>query len=60
MINSDNLCMGCMREIGEEEKKCPHCGYHIQTVQNVPYLPVRTVVLNRYLVGKAMETLDSA
>ncbi len=56
MINSDNLCMGCMREIGEEEKKCPHCGYHIQTVQNVPYLPVRTVVLNRYLVGKAMET----
>lgn len=54
MISSDNLCMGCMHEIGEE-KKCPYCGYHADTVQGAPYLPVRTVIGNRYLVGKVVD-----
>ncbi len=54
MVNSDNLCMSCMREIGEE-KICPHCGYHIDSAQIPPYLPVRTVIANRYLVGKILE-----
>lgn len=54
MISSDSLCMGCMREIGAE-KKCPHCGFHVDTVQQAPFLPVRTVVANRYLVGRALE-----
>lgn len=54
MISSDNLCMGCMREIGTE-KKCPHCGYHVDTVQVAPYLPVRTFVANRYMVGKILD-----
>ena len=43
-----------MREIGEE-KQCPHCGYHADSVQIPPYLPVRTVISNRYLVGKMLE-----
>lgn len=54
MVNSDNLCMSCMHEIGEE-KICPHCGYHIDSTQISPYLPVRTVIANRYLVGKILE-----
>ncbi len=54
MISSDNLCMSCMREIGEA-KQCPHCGYHADSVQIPPYLPVRTVIANRYLVGKMLE-----
>lgn len=54
MINSENLCMSCMREIGEAQQ-CPHCGYHVGTPQISPYLPVRTVVGNRYLVGKLLE-----
>ncbi len=54
MINSENLCMSCMREIGDAEQ-CPYCGYHIDTPQISPYLPVRTVVANRYLVGKLLE-----
>ncbi|MEE1010905.1 MAG: PASTA domain-containing protein [Acutalibacteraceae bacterium] len=54
MISSDNLCMSCMREIGEK-KQCPHCGYHADSVQIPPYLPVRTVISNRYLVGKMLE-----
>ncbi len=54
MISSDNLCMSCMREIGEK-KQCPYCGYHADSAQIPPYLPVRTVISNRYLVGKMLE-----
>ncbi len=54
MISSDNLCMGCMRDIGEA-KKCPHCGFLSESVQISPYLPIRTVISNRYLVGKLLE-----
>ena len=46
--------MGCMHEIGEE-KKCPYCGYHADTVQPSPFLPVRTLIGNRYLIGKVVE-----
>ena len=46
--------MSCMREIGEE-KICPYCGYHVNSAQIPPYLPVRTVIANRYLVGKILE-----
>lgn len=54
MISSDNLCMSCMREIGEN-KQCPYCGYHADSTQIPPYLPIRTVVANRYLIGKMLE-----
>lgn len=53
MINSDNLCMSCMKEIGNL-KTCPHCGFHSDTQQIAPYLPIRTVLGNRYLVGKLL------
>lgn len=46
--------MSCMREIGES-KQCPFCGYHAESTQIPPYLPVRTVIANRYLVGKMLE-----
>lgn len=54
MINSEHLCMGCMKEIGEETQ-CPYCGFHVDTMQIAPYLGVRSVVANRYLVGKLTE-----
>ena len=54
MINSDNLCMSCMKEIGSE-KQCPYCGFHVDSQQNSDYLPLRTVLGNRYLVGKLLE-----
>ena len=54
MVSSDNLCMSCMKEIGEK-KQCPFCGYHADSAQIPPYLPVRTVISNRYLVGKMLE-----
>ncbi len=54
MINSEHLCMGCMKEIGEETQ-CPYCGFHADTMQMAPYLGVRSVIANRYLVGKLTE-----
>ena len=54
MINTDDLCMSCMKEIGNV-KQCPHCGFHVDSPQIAPYLPIRTVVSNRYLVGKLLE-----
>lgn len=46
--------MGCMREIGDA-KQCPYCGFHSESAQILPYLPIRTVISNRYLVGKLLE-----
>ncbi len=46
--------MSCMKEIGSE-KQCPYCGFHVDSQQNSDYLPVRTVLGNRYLVGKLLE-----
>lgn len=51
MVNTDNLCMSCMREIGNL-KQCPYCGHQADSPQQTPYLPVRAVIANRYLVGK--------
>lgn len=47
----EGLCMNCMREIGSV-KQCPHCGYHTDSPQMAPYLPARTIIGTRYLVGK--------
>ncbi|MBO4894643.1 MAG: PASTA domain-containing protein [Clostridia bacterium] len=54
MISTDNLCMSCMREIGDA-RQCPYCGYYVDSAQIAPYLPVRTVIANRYLVGKLID-----
>ena len=43
-----------MKEIGAE-KQCPYCGFHVDSQQPADYLPVRTVIGNRYLVGKLLE-----
>lgn len=49
----DTLCMGCMREIGDA-KQCPHCGFSVDTPQFAPYLPLRTQIGGRYIVGKLL------
>ena len=54
MMNTDHLCMSCMREIGEENQ-CPYCGFHADSPQLAPYLPLRTVVAERYLAGKLLD-----
>lgn len=57
MMNTDHLCMSCMREIGDENQ-CPYCGFHADSPQLAPYLPLRTVVAERYLAGKLLDYND--
>lgn len=45
-----NLCMGCMSPLDENEK-C-RCGYDENAPTDSACLPVRTMVGNRYLVGR--------
>lgn len=52
-MTADNLCMGCMKEIGNVQQ-CPFCGFHNDTVASAPYLPLRTVIGGRYTVGKVI------
>lgn len=49
----DTLCMGCMKEIGDA-RQCPHCGFSVDTPQIAPYLPLRSQVGGRYVVGKML------
>lgn len=52
-MTADNLCMGCMKEIGNVQQ-CPFCGFHNDTVAPAPCLPLRTVIGGRYTVGKVI------
>lgn len=52
-MSADNLCMGCMKEI-EAGAKCPYCGFLADTPQPAPYLPYRSVIGGRYLVGRVL------
>lgn len=51
---AENLCMGCMKEIGSQ-KQCPYCGFHADTPQMPPYLPLHTVLDGRYIIGKKIK-----
>lgn len=54
-MNYDNLCMNCMNELSGE-KQCPKCGYHIDSPQISPYLPLKTPLGGKYIVGKAVSS----
>ncbi len=53
-MNTDNLCMGCMREKNEGVAKCLKCGYVDGSPHLPSYLAPRTVLAERYLVGKVV------
>lgn len=55
MHNYNNLCMNCMREIEDSAAPCPFCDFDHTTIQSAPFLPMRTIVSNRYLVGNLIE-----
>ncbi len=52
-MSYENLCMNCMREIGDA-KQCPHCRFITSSPQLPPFLPHRTIVGGRYLLGNVM------
>ena len=50
----NNLCPGCMNEIGDAEK-CPYCGFDIKSEQSAPFLAYGTVLAGKYVVGDILE-----
>lgn len=46
-------CIGCMREI-EDVQVCPYCGYDEKTAIFKDYLAPRTLLEDRYLIGKPL------
>lgn len=54
-MNIDNLCMSCMNEL-YGEKQCPRCGYYVDSPQISPYLPLKTPIGNKYIIGKMLSS----
>lgn len=52
MTEKTNYCMGCMKEIPTGTEICPHCSYNALSVQKEPFLEKRSVIAERYLIGK--------
>ncbi|ARP50369.1 PASTA domain-containing protein [Caproicibacterium sp. XB2] len=52
MTGYEHLCMNCMADT-EGQAKCPRCGFPQQEPQRKDALPYRTVLQERYMVGRA-------
>lgn len=50
----DNLCMGCMEELADEDV-CPKCGAKKGEPQEMPFLPKKTTIGSRYIIGNSLE-----
>lgn len=50
-MEKEKLCLRCMRRIGNNDV-CPYCKNESSEPQRDPYLPLKTIVGGRYLVGK--------
>ena len=50
------LCMGCLNEIPTAGAVCDVCGFDNGKPQTAPYLPYGTVLNNKYVIAKNLET----
>ncbi len=50
MQDINKLCMYCMKDKGDEVV-CPHCHKGSEETQGAPYLPVKTRLADRYIIG---------
>lgn len=54
-MEKEKLCLRCMRKIGNNTV-CPYCRNESSKPQKDPYLPLKTVVGGRYLIGKLVRS----
>ena len=54
-MEKEKLCLRCMRKIGGSNY-CPYCRNENSEPQKSPYLPLKTVVGGKYLVGKLVDS----
>lgn len=50
------LCMGCLNEIPASGAVCSICGFDNSKPQTAPYLPYGSVLNNKYVIAKNLET----
>ena len=50
------LCMGCLNEIPAADSVCKVCGFDNSEKQTAPFLPYGTVLNNKYVVAKNLDT----
>ena len=50
------LCMGCLNEIPAADAVCSVCGFNNAEKQSAPFLPFGTVLKNKYVVAKNVDT----
>lgn len=55
MIDSRMLCMGCMSRKGNDGP-CPNCGFDESQPHDNAFLPLRTVLSGRYIVGRSLSS----
>ena len=54
-MEKEKLCLRCMRKIGNNTS-CPYCRNESNKPQKEPYLPLKTVVGGKYLIGKVVSS----
>lgn len=59
MVNTERLCFGCMSDNGGE-KICPVCGFNAADNNDDNCLPIKFLLNNRYLIGKAISFSSEA
>ena len=52
-MEKEKLCLRCMRKIGDSNV-CPYCKDESEEVQKTPFLPLKTIVGGKYLIGKVV------
>ncbi len=56
---ADNLCMNCFEKL-TNGSVCGNCGFDNDSVTNMKYLPRKTVLSGRYIVGKVISEESDA
>lgn len=54
MKDIDSLCMGCMNYLYDEDI-CPKCHQKRGKPQETPFIPKKTIIGSRYIVGESLE-----
>lgn len=54
-MEKEKLCLRCMRKIGDNDV-CPFCKDDNSEPQKAPYLPLKTVIGGKYLIGKLISS----
>ncbi len=53
-MDEQRRCLNCMREYDASADKCPYCGYQEGKAASGYYLPPRTILNQRYLIGRVL------